>query len=113
MNMVEKAAHALAMTEVLLNIEGFKKIASFEKVAKEKGFSDEQIEKFESEKFAGVLNGVSTIGKALTAHGALLGGGAAAGAAGVAYGKHKGKKEGYNKALDDVNSAFADYNTGV
>lgn len=104
---MEKVAEALAITEVLMNLNEYQKVAQFEKAAQEKGIPQEKIDSFISEKFAS-LKGKS-LAKALTLPGAILGTGGAAGAAGFYAGKEKGKKKGYDTALEDVNKAFARY----
>jgi hypothetical protein len=95
MNLNEKVAHALAITDTLTHIEELMKIASFEEAARERGIPQDQIDKFISEKLA--FNSASK--HVIPA--------AVAGVAGYAVGSKKGKEKGYNKALDDVSSAFS------
>lgn len=107
---LEKVAMSLAVTEVLINLNEFKKIAELEKVAQSKGIHQDIIDKFVSEKVANIkAEGIKGIAKALTLPGAILGAGGAAGAAGYVHGKKKGKAKGYDQALQDVNQAFSNY----
>ena len=42
----EKIARSVAILDTVLNIEAYNKLSELEKVAKDKGYSDEQIEEF-------------------------------------------------------------------
>lgn len=108
--LIEKVAKSLAVTEVLMNLTEFNKIAALEQAAIDKGIPQEQIDKFVTEKVAGLKGeGVKGLAKALTLPGAILGAGGAAGAVGYVQGKKKGKEKGYSQALQDVNQAFSQY----
>lgn len=97
----EKIAHAIAIVETLINIEELQKLASFEDQARDKGFSETQIEEF-IEKRASALKPVH---KYVTIPGALL-------ALGAGAGHVHGKKSGYNAALSDVSQAMRGQGSG-
>jgi hypothetical protein len=42
----EKLAHSVALVDTLLNLERLEKLAAFESAAREKGFSDQQIQSY-------------------------------------------------------------------
>lgn len=103
MNVTEKIAHALAVTECLMNLDELVKTAQFEKEACAKGFTDEQIEAF-IEKRASTPGRFKSVLKMLPWLGV-----AGAGGAGAVKGYQKGKEGGYNQALQDVNQAMQEY----
>ena len=111
--MTEKVAHAIAITDTLLNLDTLVKMAEFEKKAMAKGFSQEQIETYMA-KTASAKGGLTTVMSALRKAGPRAGaagvGVAAGGAGGAALGHKKGKEtgqeEGYIQALGDVNRAM-------
>lgn len=89
----EKLASAVAMVEAINNMEEFQKIAAFEAKAVEAGYTQEQVEQFLEKKALKIPSSV-----ALPAIAAI-----AAGTAGHLH----GRKKGYNKAMTDVDNAFA------
>lgn len=95
--LVEKVAHAIALVETLSSLNQIQKIMQFEKTAKEAGHTDEQIDAFLEKNAA-----LKPVHKYVTLPGMLAGV-----VGGLGY--SKGKKKGYEKALDDVNKAFSAY----
>lgn len=104
--LTEKIAHYQCMAETCLNIQLLSQIDQLEKRALAEGVSQEKtaqfIEKFSSKKYR-------SLGK-IAPYLAALSGAGAAGAAGHKSGKSKGKDQGYNQALSDVNQAMKAYN---
>lgn len=90
----EKLAHAFAMVETFINIPHLQKMMQFEKSARERGHSDEEISDF-IEKQAGKSEGAVSLGKVLLDAGLM----SAGGAGGYAIGEKKGTREGARKGL--------------
>jgi hypothetical protein len=105
MTVTEKIAHALAITECLMNLDELAKMHQFEKAAQEKGYSEAQIEEF-IEKRASTPGRLKSVLKVIP----WLGGAAAlGGGAGAVKGYRKGREGGYTAALQDVNQAMEEY----
>lgn len=110
--LTEKVAHALAISETMMNLPVLVQIDQLTKTAQDKGISAERIdayiEKLAKGKLQSILNLFSRHGgKALTAGGAV----AATGGVVTAHrkGEEKGVQEGYVQALKDVNKAWDEY----
>lgn len=99
-NLLEKIAHAIAIVDTLTFLEEHEKIAQFEDICRERGYSEEQIAGFIEKKASGMA-----VSKGMSRY--LLPAALAAGAGTFAVGHHKGKKKGYNQALDDISAAMS------
>jgi hypothetical protein len=97
LTLFEKVAYSMAIIDTVRHIEEFQKIDAFEKTARERGFSDEQVAQFLEKR----AEGPSALSKVLATGGAL-------GLAGFAHihGKKRGKEEGYEQAMSDIQHAL-------
>lgn len=92
--LIEKVAYARAIDFTIQAMPTLQKIAQFEKTAKAKGYSDEQIQQYFEKSAAG-----KALMRKLVPYAAGAGALGATGAAGY----KKGKSTGRDEALDDVN----------
>lgn len=103
----EKIAQAIVLVETLMNLDELAKVHQFEKMAHEKGFSEEQISQYMDKIAAGMDY------KRLAPMIPILGAAGLAGLGGAYVGHRKGKKsgesQGYNQALKDVDKAMKEY----
>ena len=98
--MQEKVAHALMLTNVMINADTLLKLAEFETMARARGFSEAKIDTYMKKvadgKLKNILKAVPYLG---------VGGVAALGAVAHHKGKKSGREEGFSqgvKAYDDA-----------
>jgi len=101
--LVEKIAHALAITHVIANLDELTKIAEFQQKSLDAGYTEDQVIAFLEKNADGIGAKLAKLPWKWIERAGLVG----AGGAGAVAAHKKGKEKGYGQAVTDVESLLS------